>query len=75
MTTPSNQTSQITPNWNLKSPSTSKNNLEFLILKLLCNVIFLLLTGQSDIFYLEYQIFNQMSTHGNQTSQIMSISN
>ena len=48
MTTPDNQTSQITPSCNKNPLSTSRGLSENLSLKLLCDVIFLSLLNQSD---------------------------
>ena len=50
MISPSNQTSQITPNWNKQPVTTSKDLSENLSLKLLRGAIFLLFSDQSDIF-------------------------
>ena len=49
MNTHGSQTSQITPNWNKKSLTRSKDLSENFSLKLMCDVIFLSLPDQSDI--------------------------
>ena len=49
MSTHGSQTSQITPNWNKKPRTRCKDLSESFILKLLCDVIFLSLSGQFGI--------------------------
>ena len=75
MITTCSQTSQITPNWNKKPLTRSKDFIENLNLNLLCDVIFLLLPGQSDIPCFTMAIFDLEITTGSQTSQITSDSN
>ena len=55
---PGNQISQITPNWNKKPLTTSKNVSENLSLRLLYDIVFPSLSGQSEISCFIMTIFH-----------------
>ena len=73
--TTGSHTSQVTPNWNKKPLTRSKDLLENLSLKLFCTSFFRRCPTNLTFLALQCLIFNQISTHGSQTYQITSNSN
>ena len=66
---------KLNPNWNKKHLARSKNLLENFILKALVTLFFRRCPAKLTFLALQCPIFNQRSTHGNQTSKITPNSN